>query len=175
MGVIMRILKLIIASILVLFLVLTFLFALFPSKIRIARVIEIPASREKTMAVINDLGSWQKWNLFVNDSILTNTYLSSPARGIGAFLKSDQFQVTITENSADSLQTAWTKAGGKRFSGEFVVLSSGPGNCIVQWYFDFSFSWYPWEKLGSMFYDKQIGPIMEKSLNGLRVYLEKIP
>src|SRR5450432_3618672 len=65
------VLKIINGSILGFFFVLTFLFALFPSKIRIARVIEIPASREKTMAVINDLGSWQKWNLFVNDSILT--------------------------------------------------------------------------------------------------------
>ena len=37
----------------------------------------------------------------------------------------------------------------------------------------FHVKWYPWEKLASMFYDKQLGPMMEKSLVNLRNELEK--
>jgi len=43
---------------------------------------------------------------------------------------------------------------------------------IVEWYFNFHFRWYPWEKLGSMYYDKQLGPLMEKSLINLKSYIE---
>ncbi|HMH32822.1 MAG TPA: hypothetical protein VK543_07320, partial [Puia sp.] len=87
--------KLIIASVIVLFLVVTFLFALFPSTIRVSRVIAISSSQEKTSAAINNLGTWSHWNHFVNDSFLTNTYVSSPAAGKGALLKSDQFRILV--------------------------------------------------------------------------------
>jgi hypothetical protein len=43
----------------------------------------------------------------------------------------------------------------------------------VQWYFDFVFRWYPWEKFSSIVYDKQLGPAMEKSLNNLKDLIEK--
>src|ERR1700704_885536 len=99
MGIIMRFFRLIIASIIVLFLVVTFLFALFPSTIRISRVIAISSSQEKTSSVINNLNTWSHWNHFINDSFLTNTYVSSPAVGKGAFIKSDQFRILVTESS----------------------------------------------------------------------------
>jgi hypothetical protein len=175
MGIIMRFLKLIIASVIVLFLVVTFLFALFPSTIRVSRVIAISSSLEKTSAVINNLNTWSHWNHFVNDSFLTNTYVSSPANGKGAFLKSDQFRILVTGSSIDSMSTQWTKTDGRSFSGQMLVIPSGPGNVVLQWYFDFHFRWYPWEKLGAMFYDKQLGPIMEKSLDDLKNYVEKNP
>ena len=38
------------------------------------------------------------------------------------------------------------------------------GQTIVEWTLHFHMQWYPWEKLASMFYDKQLGPLMEKSL-----------
>ena len=44
----------------------------------------------------------------------------------------------------------------------------------LQWYFDFHFHWYPWEKLGALFYDKRFGFVMEKSLVELKTYVEKI-
>lgn len=44
---------------------------------------------------------------------------------------------------------------------------------VVQWYFDFTFKWYPWEKFSSIIYDKQLGPQMEQSLLNLKRLLEK--
>ena len=44
----------------------------------------------------------------------------------------------------------------------------GAGEYVVQWNFDFDFKWYPWEKMSSIFYDKQLGPIMERSLLQLK-------
>ncbi len=42
----------------------------------------------------------------------------------------------------------------------------------VQLYHDFHLKWYPWEKLGSIIYDKQLGPHMEKELAKLKEEVE---
>jgi hypothetical protein len=49
------------------------------------------------------------------------------------------------------------------------------GQLVVQWYFDINLRWYPWEKFGSIVFDKQLGPPMEKSLGNLKKLLEKNP
>lgn len=44
----------------------------------------------------------------------------------------------------------------------------------VQLYSDFHIKWYyPWQKLGSIIYDKQLGPVMEKYLFDLKKGLEE--
>ncbi len=42
----------------------------------------------------------------------------------------------------------------------------------VQLYYDFYLKWYPWEKLESIVYDKQLGPVMEKELAELKEAVE---
>ena len=46
---------------------------------------------------------------------------------------------------------------------------------IVQWYFDFRLRWYPWEKFGSITFDKQFGTSMESSLNNLKKVITNSP
>jgi hypothetical protein len=179
----MRFIKLFFISIIVLFLVVTFIFALFPSHIRLARVIAVNAPEAKTAAVINDLKTWDSWNRLIGKYGSINSSVSSPSSGRGAFLKTGSLQVTITGSSADSIITHWQQGGRKSFTGSFHITrlpvdstqSDERSQIIVEWSLDFHFRWYPWEKLGSMFYDKLLGPEMEKSLLDLKNYIEKIP
>ena len=169
----MRFIKLALISILVFFFVLTFLFALFPSDIRISRVVLIQSSKEKIMTTIGNLQTWKDWNELIYQSDLKNMHISNPAEGRGASLQSDQLTITIQESSPDSLVTSWSGSDGKKFAGQFNLVQSGT-SVTLQWYFDFHFHWYPWEKLSALFYDKRFGLMMEKSLVALKNYLEKI-
>jgi len=45
----------------------------------------------------------------------------------------------------------------------------------VEWRAITKLHWYPWEKFGSIIYDKQLGPQMEQSLLNLSQLLEKAP
>jgi hypothetical protein len=166
----MRILRLIIVSIIVLFLVTTFVFALFPSHIRISRVISLPASKERTAAVIGDLKTWNAWNRFSGDTTLGKQVFSSPSSGAGAYMQTGRPRITLTTVSQDSIRGTWEQENGPRFTGGFNLDKVDEGHCTVEWYFDFYFSWYPWDKLKSMFYDKQLGPVMENSLVALKNY-----
>ncbi|MBS1600161.1 MAG: hypothetical protein JST75_18180 [Bacteroidetes bacterium] len=166
----MRIFKLILVSIVILCIAVLFVFSLFPSHIRISRVLNIHASREKIHGVINDFNTWISWNEFTNQPNIHKT-ISTPSAGAGAYIESDEMQIKILTSSLDSIKTVWIQKDRKQIEGGFNIVQTQDSS-IVEWYFNFHFKWYPWEKLGSMFYDKQLGPTMEKSLMNLKRYSE---
>lgn len=63
------------------------------------------------------------------------------------------------------------KASDKSFTYQWNVISFDTVS-TVQLYYDFHLKWYPWQKLGSIIYDKQLGPVMEKYLADLKKKLE---
>jgi hypothetical protein len=154
------------------FLVLTGISLLFPSHQRVSRAINIAASPGKTYGVINDLRTWDDWNTFISGTPLTGRSFSSPSSGKGAALRSDQLNITIMPGGPDSVLIDWDQTHGKRFTGGFNLMQLSPDSLTVQWWFDFRFRWYPWEKFGSLVYDKKLGPVMEESLAGLKRFLE---
>ncbi len=168
----MRFIKLFLLSVVVLFLLMMALSALFPSHLRMSRAIDIHSSKEKVFNAINDLQAWNTWNQFIINSPLTHMLVSSPSNGRGAYITSDQLKITIKNSSIDSITTSWNQANAKQFTGGYNLLYLSPGIVTIQWYFDFRFKWWPWEKLSSLLYEKQFGPVMEESLTKLKEMVE---
>lgn len=172
MGIVIRLIKFGFLAVAVLFVVLTVLSLLLPSDLRVTRVIDVAASRRRLDSAVGDFRTWREWNEFVTQTSLTNVRYSAPAAGAGAYLRADQ--LTITERRMDSagVLLTWDLTGGKRFNGGFQFLSLNPDSLTVQWWFDFHFRWYPWERLGVFVYDRKLGPEMEESLKGLKRFVE---
>jgi hypothetical protein len=63
------------------------------------------------------------------------------------------------------------RPGGKTSACTFALLP-GERYTVVQWYFDFHFEWYPWQKFQSIIYDKRLGAPMENSLQQLKQNIE---
>ena len=171
----MRLIRFFLLSVIVLFLVLTGLSLLFPSHLRISRAVNIAAPRERIYAALSDFRSWEQWNLFIRGTPLTGKSLSSPSSGKGAVLRSDQLVITELEAAPDYMRFDWNQVRGRRFEGGFNLLQVSPDSLTVQSWLDFHFRWYPWEKLGSLVYDPQLGPVMEESLASLKRYVENSP
>ena len=167
----MRFIKLIFISVICLSLFLTAFSLLFPPHLHIARNISISSSEQKIFSVISDLHTWNKWNKFINDSILINKTISTN----GDTLQSDQLQIFLKKDSLGSLEILWKQPNKKTFSGGFKLMEINPGTITVQWYFDFTFKWYPWEKFSSLIYDKQLQPEIEESLTNLKQLVENNP
>ncbi|MBA4168706.1 MAG: hypothetical protein H0X41_14365 [Chitinophagaceae bacterium] len=145
----MRLIKLAFISIVVFAIILFLLSLLIPSHVRISRAINMQGSSiEKTIA---DLGTWKKWNDLYNDSA----------------------KVIIISAKPDLVETIWSYKDN-HIPGNFRIEHSS-GTSVVQWYFDFKLRWYPWEKFGSITFDKQFGPPMERSLNNLKKLVENSP
>lgn len=161
----MKIIKLAIISFIVLFLLLTALSSLLPGTIRISRAINIQATQQQVMAKLTDLKSWPSWNEYAK--AMTHPAITADS------IHSAELSIAIRSIHPASLETTWLQQrNGKTFPGVFNLIQGGQVT-TVQWYFDFHFSWYPWEKLSSITYDKQIGPQMEQSLENLKNGLEQ--
>jgi hypothetical protein len=169
----MQYIKFFIISLISIFLVLTALSLLFPSHLRVSRVINVAAPRERVLAAVGDLRTWSEWNEFIRSTPLTHKNWSTPSMGVGARLSSDQMTITETAADSDGITLDWDLKGGKRYSGGMAVGRVNPDSLTVQWWFELHFRWYPWEKLGVFVYDRKLGPVMEESLAGLRRYVEK--
>jgi hypothetical protein len=163
-------LKLIIASLVVFSVIILFLFALFPSDISVTRVVEINCSRENLIGKIADLRTWPKWNLLLaapSANSLSNNHANQIDSG---FLNIGGVLVSLLYAGPDSIVTRW-QHNSKTFSGIFH-LTGVDDRVVLEWKLNFHVKWYPWDKLASMFYEKEIGPVMEQSLVKLQAVAE---
>ena len=158
-----RIVKLVLISAVILFLLITALSLLLPSHVRISRALDIPTPKEKILPLLSDLKQWHKWNRFVimGDSMLASSNTSSDTT-----LSAGQVFIHLRRIDGDTVVTTWSQNNIESTS--HIVCLAGQGYTTVQWYFDFHLKWYPWEKFQSIIYDKQLGPEMETSLENLR-------
>lgn len=150
----------------VLFLLLVAFSSLLPSVIRISRAVDITVANEKLRAQLTDLRRWEQWNEFIK--VLTDKNIEEKR------IRSKQLTVTMTQSNAAAVSTSWVQQNGKSFPAVFNIISNDSVTTL-QWYFDFTFKWYPWEKFSSIIYDKQLGPQMEQSLLNLKQLLEEAP
>ena len=162
----MKLLKLALISVVVLFLLLTAIASLLPSNVRISRAVNISAQPAVIMEKIQRLDEWQQWNEYVK--ALPGATVARDS------IISENLGIHLIKQEPNYIHTQWLQKNGKAFEGVFNLLPREPVT-VVQWYFNFSFKWYPWEKFSSIVYDKQLGPHMEQSLNNLKQLIEKAP
>ena len=112
----------------------------------------------------------QLWNEMLNTPDLTNKSATSTV------FTSDQLKINLIGNATNNpINTVWKKNGSREIQSAFNIVENESGTTVVQWYFDFKLRWYPWEKFGSIVFDKQLGPSMEKSLLNLKKLAESTP
>ena len=158
-----KIVKLVLISAVILFLLITALSLLLPSHVRISRALDIAAPKERILPFIKDLNQWHKWNRFVivGDSMTAFFSSSTPTT-----IHAGQIFIQLQKKDGDTVATTWTQNNIE--SGSHIVCLAGEGYTTVQWYFDFHLKWYPWQKFQSIVYDKELGAPMEASLENLK-------
>ena len=136
-------------------------------------MIRINSSEDKILNKIADLRTWKSWNEFVNHSGGKNNLNTKPDSAWADYLRIGGNEISLSGVDKNRINTLWTR-GNKMFVGQFIIDNRN-GMPILIWIMNFNIKWYPWEKLASMFYDKQLGPMMERSMIKLRDELEKAP
>jgi hypothetical protein len=164
----MRFVKLAIISAVVLFTIIYLFSLMIPSTVRISRAVNISVTKDSLLPAITDLRQWRLWNEMVEGEDLTNKQFTEN------LITSDQQKVTRKALIGDTLYTDWQQGNARVLHSGFTFTEAN-GQLVLQWYFDIKLNWYPWEKFGSIVFDKQLGPSMEKSLGNLKKLLEKNP
>ena len=147
----MRVIKLGIISFIVIFLILFLISLMIPSTVRTSRAVNIQAPVNSIYPLLADTAKWSDWN----------------------DLKNDKIRIKQLPSDSNLLKTEWTY--GSRTIRSFYRLERLGDITVVQWYFEFPLKWYPWEKFGSITFEKQFGPAMEQSLINLKNMVTNSP
>lgn len=163
----MRLVKLGLISLLGLFLVIFLLSLLIPSEMRVSRAITINAPVDTVLNYLKDMREWPRWNTLLKNEDLTSVQLDRD------LFSSVEMKIRVIATGTTGLvQTEWERTNQAPIQSGIHATSTGNAT-IVQWFFDFRVNWYPWEKFGSIVFDKELGPPMEISLDQLKKIAEK--
>lgn len=159
----MRFLKLIIISFFILFLFITFIGLLLPSKVLVSRAIEIQSTKNKIINYTNNFYGWKNWvEPFKDLTIKDSNEVSA-----------EHFKVKILIKDSLKTEGIWqgVKGNNQNFAIQVIYLESN--KTLVQWQFEEKIKWFPWARFTSMINDKVIGSALEKNLANLKSQIEK--
>ena len=161
-----NLIKLGIISLIVLGIFVMGLSLLIPSTTRVSRAMDINAPVDSVLSRVGDLSNWSNWNLLLKDEQWNQMTVSPTA------IQSVSWNIQLIEKGSEKVMTDWSNPSGQLVHSGIELHSTGNGYTVVQWYFEFNVNWYPWEKFASILFDRQVGPVMEKSLDQLKNQLE---
>lgn len=150
----MKIIKLAIISFALIFLLVTVISLFIPSHVRISKAIDIHAPADGVLGLIRDTAQWKHWH---------------PAFQGETGLLNKELQVKKITDSDTAIIMEMSKPGTQKLINGWRIYSHENREAItLQWYLDFHLRWYPWEKFGSLFYEKSYGPMMEEGLGNIQ-------
>jgi hypothetical protein len=167
----MRILRFALLSFLLLFLLITGISLFFPAQVRVSRAVDIHASDSLIYSQLSQPEQWRNWFPGVD----TLDLIKKEGKAIG--VRTPNGNALLLKYVEPSQVTATGKLGAAiQSSMGWNILGDATGpHYTVQWYMDFEFDWYPWEKFASLLLEPRYGPLMESGLQQLKNYCEQQP
>lgn len=156
----MRLIKLAFISILLLFLVVTAISLLIPSNIRISKAINIHSDEDAIFALIRDTTKWKQWHpaFIPNDSATAFPQIHIVQQSVS----DSEIVMHLQQSGKPAVANGWK-----------IYQYPHVDSLTLQWYMDFHLKWYPWQKFGSLLYEKTYGSMMERGLINIKDMLEK--
>ncbi len=172
----MKLIKGFILAISGLFIVITLLSLLMPSKVMTVKTVVIHSKPAIVFDELADLGKWKHWHpLFIQDS--STIHISIPSSGVNAYAEwsstGKKNKLQITEVLTNQLKTSLSRKGENVVNNIISVTSLKDSNNVqVEWRVITKLKWYPWEKFSGIFVEKMTGPGYETALNNLKELIE---
>ncbi len=173
MYIMVRLLKPALIGIAGLMIVILAISALLPNYVMTSKWVRVHAPKDSILREVRNLQDWHEWNgllmdasdIRVQDSVLTWT---SASRGT-------QNVITVKGSTAMGLSTEISLNSGRPFTSGFSIEKRDPAMDSVQvvWFIVEELRWYPWEKFYGMMAADVKGPLMQESLERLKMKLEK--
>lgn len=165
-----KIIRLILISAVIFFLLLTAISLFFPSHVRLSRATNLAPGTGSVLQQVADLNAWKKWHPFFENKEFKDT--SSLNRKV-VKATTDSIQLTVVL-ATDSLVTVKMQRGSRIVSSSWRIINYTTSDSLtLQNYMDFDFKWYPWEKFSSLLLEPSFGPVMEKGLTKLKTLADE--
>lgn len=157
-------------SLLLLFLLVTGIGLFFPSEVTISRAVDIQAEAGTIRSLLSEPSRWKSWFPAAERWPLVTKQGS--VVGIRTPSGNPLMVESLTDStiSVSGLQTA-SIDGNMGFR---MIGGQTPGIVTVQWYMNFQFDWYPWERFSSLLLENKFGTVMEQGLRQLQQQAQSV-
>lgn len=142
-----------------------------PSKISVAKTIEINAPENEISMQINNFDQWANWFPLLKTKL-------------GSIQIQNEENATILKNGGENIQVRYLTKTANSASFSTTIPSGSTANYTitvsqlpesvfrVNMVVNTNLKWYPWEKMKGIFLDKISGPQYEEALKNLKDYCE---
>ena len=159
-----------------LFLMMTLISLLMPSKIMTAKAVSMQADSTKIFNAVSNLSNWRKWHpVFMEDT--TTVTLSIPSSGLNSYItwktNNKMNKLIVTKIGYPEVEFILQRNGEKDLEYAMYINREEGGNMQIQWKAITNLKWYPWEKFGGIFIEKLSGAGYESALASLKQFVEK--
>ncbi|MFC4263692.1 SRPBCC family protein [Ferruginibacter yonginensis] len=159
-----------------LFVFITLISLLIPSKIAITRAVSIKGDSAQIFKQIADVIQWKNWHPVFADATINATYSNTPGT-VGStisWVTNGKQNTLVVEKIAYPIVSLSLQRSGEKSIDN--ILSVTPvqeqGDYQVQWQSTTHLKWYPWDKFSGIFVEKLTGAGYEDALNALKKYIE---
>ena len=172
----MRLVKGFILAMAGLFIMITLLSLLIPSKLMVTRGVVVNATADKVFPEISNLQNWKHWQpVFKADA--AKMVFGGAASGINSFCEWDskgkKNKLIITAIAENQVTVSLVRKGENDIINMISILPVADTRQVqVEWRSLTRLKWYPWEKFYGIFIEKLTGQGYEDALNGLKKYVE---
>ncbi len=173
----MKLIKGFLFAIVGLFIMITLVSLLMPSKVVTIRTVLVQASETAIIVALHDLQQWEQWHPVFN-SKPEGLAVSDPSKGKGASASwisaGKKNTLQIKEADTNHITLTLNRPGEKEIT-QLIQLQTRKDQIgiEVEWRSLTQLSWLPWEKFSGMFIETITGPGYEAALNSLKTHVEK--
>ncbi len=159
-----------------LFVFITLISLLIPSRIITTRAETVRADSIKLYSEIADLKNWKHWHpVFMQDSAKMN--YSTTSTNVNDFVEwssnNKKNRILIAEKKFPYIKVLLQRDGENDMENIIALREvQEQGNMQVQWTAITKLKWYPWEKFSGIFIEKMAGSGYEVALASLKNYVE---
>lgn len=172
----MRSFLIFISSVAFIFLVISFVGLLLPSKVTVTKSVLINAKFENIRRQISDFNNWKNWNPLLQKEAVNAIYNQLRGNQPSLSLNDNsgkQIDFKLIHSSNDTITVAVESHSPTKLVYQFLLIPHLSGKNQLTLNVNAYFKWYPWEKIKGVFMDKMSGQQYEIMLNNLKTYLEK--
>lgn len=157
---------------LVIFAIIFLISLLLPSRVTVAKSVEINASFEKITAQIVNFDKWKNWYPAFKDENVSALKNSASSKSISSVTLKDKSGKTILLNLIDTtnnrIDVDVQSSSSTQVQYEFLLIPKLNNQTQLTWNININLGWYPWKRIEGILFDKFSGSQYKAALDDLR-------
>jgi carbon monoxide dehydrogenase subunit G len=158
--------------ILAIFIIIFLISFLLPSKVTVAKSVEINASQENVSRQITNFKNWESWYPAFKDENITVIKNSSGKDNLASVTLKDKngkmIDLNLLGSAQNTIDIQLRSSSSTKVNYQFILTPKMNNQTQLTWNININLGWQPWKKIEGILFDKFSGDQYETALDNLR-------